>query len=96
MPGLTADAKILGFSKGCPRQIIRYLPHVYGFQCHPEPTKENVETMISYCPEDLKPGKFIQPIPEFLANDFDAINKIMIQILNNLLKTRKLDAIIAS
>lgn len=84
MPGLTAEAKILAFSEGCPRQIIRYLPSAYGFQCHPEPTKKNIETMIQSCPEDLKPGRFVQSIPEFLANDFDSINRMMIQIMDNL------------
>jgi GMP synthase (glutamine-hydrolysing) len=93
MPGLTKDAKILAFSRGCPRQIVRYQSLVYGFQCHPEPTKENVETMIQCCPEDLAPQRFVQPVSEFLAHDFNAINRIMIQILNNLLKVRKLYAV---
>lgn len=85
MPGLTADAEILAFSEGCPRQIIRYLPFVYGFQCHPEPTKQNIESMIECCPNDLAPGKFVQPVAEFLSGDFDAINENMLMILNNFL-----------
>lgn len=32
MPGLTNDAEILAISEGCPRQIVRYTPKVYGFQ----------------------------------------------------------------
>lgn len=84
MPGLTPDAKILAFSEGCPRQIIRYSPIAYGFQCHPEPTKQDIETMIHHCPSDLDPGKFVQSAPQFLSHDFDSINQMMVQILNNL------------
>ncbi len=91
MPGLTDNAKILAFSEGCPRQIIRYLPFVYGFQCHPEPTKQNVESMIEFCPNDLVPGKFVQPASELLLSDFDSINKTMVTIMNNLLNAWKLN-----
>ena len=83
MPGLTKDAKILATSKGCPRQIVRYSSLAYGFQCHPEPMKQNIETMIEHCPNDLSPGKFVQSAIEFLAQDFDGINEVMVQILNN-------------
>ena len=89
MPGLTADAKVLAFSEGCPRQIIRYMPFVYGFQCHPEPTKQNIESMIESCPNDLTPGEFVQPASEFLSSDFGKINKIMVTILNNFLNVWK-------
>jgi GMP synthase (glutamine-hydrolysing) len=86
MPGLTRDAKILATSEGCPRQIVRYTPLAYGFQCHPEPMKSNIETMIHHCSEDLVPGKFVQPAAELLKNDFGAINNHMLRILGNLLK----------
>lgn len=86
MPGLTQEAKILAASQGCPRQIIRYSELAYGFQCHPEPTKSNIETMIHHCPNDLAPGKFVQTASELLAQDFNAINQKMIIILNNLIK----------
>lgn len=84
MPGITAEAKILAASKGCPRQIIRYSSHVYGFQCHPEPTKENIQGMITECPNDLAPGAFVQTAADFLIHDFAAINQMMLHILNNL------------
>lgn len=83
MPGLTADAKILATSHGCPRQIVRYLPYAYGFQCHPEPTLTNIREMIQHCPEDLAPGKFIQTAAEFLKHDFEQMNRRMIHFLNN-------------
>ncbi len=87
MPGLTKDAKILAFSQGCPRQIVRYKTNVYGFQCHPEPTKHDIETMMKSCPNDLIPsGKFVQTKLQFLANDFSSINNTIIRILDNLLE----------
>lgn len=93
MPGLTAEAEILAFSEGCPRQIVRYLPFVYGFQCHPEPTQQDVALMIQSCPDDLAPGKYVQSASKFLSGDFDSINKMMIKILNNLLNLRKLNRV---
>lgn len=83
MPGLTAEAKVLAFSQGCPRQIVRYLPYAYGFQCHPEPMRQNIEAMIRHCPEDLAPGTFVQTAEKFLAQDFQGINQKLIQILDN-------------
>ncbi len=97
MPGLTAEARILAKSKGCPRQIIRYSHLIYGFQCHPEPTKKNIEAMIEHCSNDLAPGKFVQSRKELLHNDFTAINKKMIQILDNFIaSTKRLEARITS
>ena len=36
MPGLPDGASVLIESEGCPRQLIRYTPRIYGFQCHLE------------------------------------------------------------
>ena len=30
MPGLTSESKVLAVSEGCPRQIVRYSPKIYG------------------------------------------------------------------
>ena len=46
MPGLTNESKVLATSEGCPRQIIRYAPTIYGFQCHFEFTLEAIDGMI--------------------------------------------------
>lgn len=81
MPGLTKDSKILAYSEGCPRQIVRYSAMAYGFQCHPEITKKNIEGMIPYCLEDLAPGKYVQSEKQLLANDYQSINAKMILIL---------------
>ena len=84
MPGLTSETKILAFSKGCPRQIVRYFPiAIHGFQCHPEPMKQNIQEMITHCPEDLAPGLYVQSANQLLAHDFDPINGMMLKIMDN-------------
>ncbi|HSX13397.1 MAG TPA: hypothetical protein VLE96_03145 [Chlamydiales bacterium] len=85
MPGLTKNAVVLATSPGCPRQIIRYAPHVYGFQCHPEITLQIADLLIKNCAEDLVPDKYVQSPEQFLNQDFHAINHTMHQILNNFL-----------
>jgi GMP synthase (glutamine-hydrolysing) len=87
MPGLTPEAQLLAKSQGCPRQIIRYRPNVYGFQCHLELMKLNMEMMVGHCPDDLAPGKFVQSAERLLASDFARINAAMIEILENFLMT---------
>lgn len=89
MPGLTKDARILATSEGCPRQIVKYSERAYGFQCHPEPSREDVEGMTLSCEADLKPGPFVQEKEEFLSSDFVSINKTMHDILDNLLELQK-------
>ena len=84
MPGVPKDAKILAISEGCPRQIIRYSSKVYGFQCHPEVTFEDIQKAISFFEKDLYEGTYIQSKDDFLKNDFSSINNKMILILNNL------------
>jgi GMP synthase (glutamine-hydrolysing) len=84
MPGETKDSVILASSQGCPRQILRYAPRVYGFQCHLEITKEGIQEMIKACPGDLKPSRFTQTPDELLVQDYGAINQLMIKILDRL------------
>lgn len=81
MPGLTDDAVLLASSIGCPRQIVRYKTNVYGFQCHLEITLDGIKDMIKAVPEDLSASKFTQSEQELLANDYTAINRMMIAIL---------------
>lgn len=77
MPGLTADSEILAYSDGCPRQIVRYTPIVYGFQCHFEFTPEAIEGMIESCSDELERYKgllYIQDAATLRSNDYSAIN----------------------
>jgi GMP synthase (glutamine-hydrolysing) len=84
MPGETADSVLLASSEGCPKQILRYGPLVYGFQCHLEITKEGIQELITACPKDLKEGQFIQNAEQLLQNDYHDINQYMIKILDRI------------
>lgn len=88
MPGLAADSVLLASSEGCPRQIIRYAPKAYGFQCHLEIPKEGMEKMIEECPNDLKPSRFTQTTEQLREQDYETINGYMVQILNKLVELR--------
>ncbi len=81
MPGLTVEAKLLAYSAGCPRQIIRYKKKVYGLQCHLEITRAGIETMIKAVPGDLKHSRFTQTAVDLLKNDYHAIHQNMYRIL---------------
>lgn len=85
MPGLTKDAKVLAKSAGCPRQIVRYSPSAYGFQCHPEITKQVAEGLVQMCPNDFTSSKYVQSPKELLNQDFPAINQKMARMLDNFL-----------
>ena len=86
MPGLTPDCQILATSEGCPQQIIRYRPKVYGFQCHMEMTADAVRSVMENCPEDLSPSPFTQAPEAFLSHDFkritDKVNVIMDRLIS--------------
>lgn len=86
MPGIPSGATILAASEGCPRQIIRFGEKVYGFQCHPEPKKGDVEAMIHHCKEDLAPGKYVQTEAEILSSDFNLMNAKIVQVLDNIVE----------
>ena len=90
MPGLTENAFVLAKSEGCPRQIVRYLPHAYGFQCHPEMTLQGAQDLIENCPDDFTPDKYVETPQDILACDFYALNyDNLICILENFLALRK-------
>jgi len=88
MPGLTDDAVVLAYSEGCPRQIIRYKPNAYGFQCHCEFTKQTVLQMINQSPEEftaenLQKNRFIQSPNEILNFDYSEMNAFLFGFLDD-------------
>lgn len=90
MPGLTADAKILAYSEGCPRQIVAYSDRVYGFQCHMELTPELVDMLIERSEADLNLAptrRFIQTPDELRANDYSQMNQVLYTFLDKLADT---------
>ncbi len=89
MPGLTPDAKILATSKGCPRQIVRYAPKIYGFQCHFEFTPAAIEDMIANSLDELNKYKelpFIENPEQLRKHDFKEINDKLFYFLNEIVK----------
>ncbi len=85
MPGLTATTEVLATSKGCPRQIVRYTPKVYGFQCHFEFTPISIEGMIKNCSSELEKYKslpFIQDAEILRKHDYAPINNLLFKFLD--------------
>lgn len=90
MPGLTKEAVVLAKSEGCPRQIVRYLPYAYGFQCHPEMTLQGAKELIKNCPDDFTSDRYVQAPQDILACDFHALNyNNIVCILENFLLLRQ-------
>lgn len=89
MPGLTPESKILATSEGCPRQIVKYTPKVYGFQCHFEFTPEVVEMMIENSTEELEQYKalpYVESQKELRAHDYRQMNELLFQFLDELIQ----------
>lgn len=85
MPGLTKDSELLAYSEGCPRQVIRYTPKVYGFQCHFEFTSESIQGMIENCSEELEKYKsrpYIQDASTLKSNDYNEMNGYLYKFLD--------------
>lgn len=85
MPGLTADSEILAFSEGCPRQIVRYAPRIYGFQCHFEFTTEAIEGMIKNNAHELEKYKslpYIDSAERLRLHNFNGMNQLLYKFLD--------------
>ncbi len=83
MPGLSQEAVILAASEGCPRQIVRYAPRAYGFQCHTEFTKTGIESMIYECKHDqVKATRFIQTAEVLREQDYGTMNQLLFKFLD--------------
>ncbi len=87
MPGLTAEAKVIAYSAGCPRQIVAYSDRVFGFQCHMELTQEVVELLIANSENDLSRAaefRFVNTPAELRAHDYRAMNQVLFTFLDKL------------
>jgi len=85
MPGLTGEAKVLAESEGCPRQIIRYSPTIYGFQCHFEFTRDSIEEMIKNNESELREHKgesYIETAGQLREHDYSEMNKLLFKFLD--------------
>ncbi len=87
MPGLTAHARVLAVSAGCPRQIVAYSDKAYGFQCHIEFTPEVVELLIAH-DEELSSDRinhpFVQRSEQIRAFDYSEMNRCLFGFLDRL------------
>jgi GMP synthase (glutamine-hydrolysing) len=87
MPGLPAGAKVLASSRGCSRQVIRYDELAYGFQCHPEFTRESVVALIETSAADLAAARgrpYVQGAAEILQHAFEPMNAALFSFLDRL------------
>lgn len=87
MPGLTADSKLLAFSKGCPRQIIAYSDFVYGFQCHLEFNPDIISDLIAHDPtlsQAAEHHRYIQKPEELCSFDYSEMNQMLFRFLDRL------------
>ncbi|MBN2706378.1 MAG: gamma-glutamyl-gamma-aminobutyrate hydrolase family protein [Deltaproteobacteria bacterium] len=87
MPGLTAAAEVLACSAGCPRQVIRYTPRVYGFQCHFEFTPAAIEVMIEHCAAELEKYKslpYVQDASALRNSRYEEMNAYLFRFLDYL------------
>lgn len=90
MPGLTPEAKILAYSNGCPRQIVKYSDKIYGFQCHFEFTPEAIEGMVQNNAKELNDYKslpYIQNEEQLRKNNYSDMNKLLFRFLELLTGT---------
>ncbi|OSZ62679.1 GMP synthase [Sphingomonas sp. IBVSS2] len=87
MPGLTATAKIIATSEGCPRQIVEYGDLVYGFQCHMEFTPEVIELLIAASESELatlSDHRFVQQPDALRGHDYGEMNGKLYGFLDKL------------
>jgi GMP synthase (glutamine-hydrolysing) len=87
MPGLSDDAVVLAKSAGCPRQIIRFNPEVYGFQCHFDFTQATVDKMLMHSADELKDAgvlPYVQDANTIRKTDYNEMNQILCKFLTYL------------
>ncbi|SJL82551.1 GMP synthase [glutamine-hydrolyzing] [Vibrio palustris] len=85
MPSLTCDARIIAYSKGCPRQIIAYSDWVFGFQCHMEFTPELVALLIENDDiSDAAHHQFIDERDVLVNHNYEEMNQKLHEFLDKL------------
>ena len=87
MPGLTSESKILATSEGCPRQIVRFSPKIYGFQCHFEFTPKAVDDMIKNNSHELEGYKglsYIETAEQLRNHDYNEMNELLFVFLDGI------------
>lgn len=87
MPGLTADAQIIAWSEGCPRQIVAWSDRVFGFQCHMELTPQCAEMLIAHSEDELRRAaeyRFVDTAEVIRSHDYREMNEKLFIFLDKL------------
>lgn len=86
MPGLLPSSKVLATSQGCPRQIVKFMNLVYGFQCHLEFTPQCIAELLEHAFEPQLVGirKWVQDRNTMLSHDTQNMNELLFVFLDNL------------
>ena len=85
MPGISSQTAVLAYSEGCPRQIVRYSPKAYGFQCHMEFTQEAIVEMIKHSQKELTECAglpYVQSVQQLKAHHYQEMNAWLFQFLD--------------
>lgn len=88
MPGLQPSFKVLAESQGCPRQIVKFMNLVYGFQCHLEFTKQSVVELVesAFEPQHVGIKQWVQDKDAILNRDTKRMNELLFVFLDNLVE----------
>ncbi|MFC3024872.1 glutamine amidotransferase [Vibrio zhugei] len=87
MPGLTESAKVLAYSEGCPRQIIRYSEFVYGFQCHLEFVESGYSGLIEHSMDTLAKHdtyRYVDPESSMVNFSTNRMHQLLTYFMDNL------------
>lgn len=76
-------------SDACANQAFQYRGRVFAIQFHLESTEENVRSLITCCPEDLRPGLYVQSAGEILSKteNIPSLNILMENFLDRIAGT---------
>jgi GMP synthase-like glutamine amidotransferase len=66
---LPPGAVWLAKSDGCSHQAFAVGSRVLGLQFHVETTAADIRRMVDACPDDLGPGRYVQPASEMITED---------------------------
>jgi len=83
---LPVGALHLARSEGCEAQAFAFGPRVLGLQFHVETTAAGARALVEQCPEDLRPGRFVQSAAQMLGDParFERANALLARLLETL------------
>lgn len=83
---LPRGALHLARSEACEAQAFALGPRVVGMQFHLETTRESAAALLEHCPDDLKPGRFVQDGTAMLDDErrFESLRAVLDSLLSAL------------